>query len=55
MDTLEYYDGVEITPNAAYRILDEHGVPDYYEFWDEVSTNERGMYLATDVFVWLGY
>jgi hypothetical protein len=55
MDTLEYYEGVDITPNEAHRILDEHGVPDYYQFWDEVDTNERGLYAATDVFIWLGY
>lgn len=55
MDTLEYYQDVEITPNQAYRILDEHGVPDYYQFWDEVQTTERGLYDAQEVFLWLGY
>lgn len=55
MDTIEYYEGVDITLAEAHRILDEHGVPDYYQFWDEVDTNERGLYAATDVFIWLGY
>jgi hypothetical protein len=55
MDTLEYYQDIEITPNHAHRILDEHGVPDYYQFWDEVQQNERGLYDAQEVFIWLGY
>ena len=55
MSTSEYFDDDEITPNRAHQILDDHGVPDYYQFWDEVQTNERGMYYAQDVFTWLGY
>jgi hypothetical protein len=37
VDTLEYYEGVDLTPAEAHRVLDEHGVSDYYQFWDEVS------------------
>ena len=55
MSASEYFEDDEFTPNQAHRILDEHGVPDYYQFWDEVQTNERGMYYAQDVFTWLGY
>jgi hypothetical protein len=55
MDTIEYYEGVDLTPAEAHRVLDEHGVSDYYQFWDEVTVNERGCYEATDVFIWLGY
>jgi hypothetical protein len=55
VDTLEYYEGVDLTPAEAHRVLDEHGVSDYYQFWDEVTVNERGCYEATDVFIWLGY
>jgi len=55
VDTIEYYEGVDLTPAEAHRVLDEHGVSDYYQFWDEVTVNERGCYEATDVFIWLGY
>ena len=55
MTYYESAEGVLVTPARALRMLDEHGVEDYYQFWDEVQTDERGLYDAQDILTWLGY
>ena len=48
--------GIDITEERAIQLLAEHGVDDWiYEFRDDVGTNERGLYSAQDVLIWLGY
>ena len=48
--------GIEITEERAFQLLVEHGADDsIYEFRDDVNTNERGLYNAQDVLIWLGY
>jgi hypothetical protein len=56
MDYFESAAGIEITEERAFQLLVEHGVDDsIYEFRDDVDTNERGLYNAQDVLIWLGY
>ena len=53
---LESAEGVKITHERAMQELRAHGADDsWYEFLDEVSPDEFGLFDAGHVLAWLGY
>jgi len=54
MNYYESAEGLLLTWDSAKRVLDEHGVGDYYDFWDEVQPI-NGLYDAQEILIWLGY